>query len=457
MKNIITIICTLLVVNTTFSQTGVLGYGSNAAIPSQMSNPALTTDARVVVSIPLISSFMVEQNNSFKLTDWILTEGTKSYLSFNKFLPLAQDNNYLNTNIGLDLFNIGIRVKDKNYFSVGSQLFTSNYASFSKDLVKLFAEGNANNSTIALNQESVYHTAFSDIFLGYSRSLMDDKLKIGAKFKIIKGLSHLQTDNVNFTLTTNPNSNPAYAINITGSMQAQAGGIAGILADTLLSPNSSSLISNNITSMGSGTGFDLGASYQVTPKLTLSASAINIGSITWKKEYATKVAITGTGKFDFTGVKVNINSSGSSNAADSVETAAKSAFKISQTKGEFSSSLPTLIYFSAGYKLSEKHQLSAVFRTQSLNKKSNNILGVSYAFTPSKLIQLLGGVTLVDMKSPSFGAGLVFSPGPFQLHLLADNVSGFSGLDNTNRMQLQAGLNVVLKKKTDKMEKATTN
>lgn len=453
MKNILSIIIIFFIVGTTTAQTGVLGYGSNAAIPSQMSNPAFTTDARIVVSIPIVSSIMIEQNNSFKFTDWLNTEGGKTYLSFNKFAPLAQDNNYFNTNLGIDLFNVGLRIKEKNYFSIGAQTFSSNYGSFSKDLIKLIAEGNATNNSITLNKESVYHTVFSDIFFGYSRSLMDDKLKIGAKLKIIKGQSHLQTDNVNFTLTTDPNSNPAYAINLTGSMQVQAAGIMGILTDTLLSPNSDNLIRDNFTSLGSGTGFDLGASYQVTPKLTLSASAINIGNITWKKEYATKLAIVGSGKFVYSGIKVNINESGNSNAADSIERVARDAFKIGQTKGEFTSALPTLIYFQAGYKLSEKHQISAVFRTQSINKKSNNLLGLSYAFTPSKLIQLLGGVTLLDMKNPSLGAGIVFSPGPIQLHILADNVSGLTGIDNTNRMQIQMGLNVVIKNKKPSLYK----
>jgi Family of unknown function (DUF5723) len=453
MKNIIAIICIFFVTNAVFSQTGVIGYGSNAAIPTQMSNPALSPNVRFVVSVPFMSSVMIEQNNSFKLTDWLSTEGGKTYLSFDKFLTLSQETNSFNTNFGADLFNIGFRVKDKNFFSIGAQTFSSNYGSFSKDLIKLVAEGNANHSTITLNKESVYHTFFSDLFFGYSRSLIDNKLKIGAKLKIIKGQSHFQTDNLNFTLTTDPNSNPAYAINVTGSMQAQAGGIVGILTDTLLSPNSNDMIKKNFMGMGTGTGFDLGASYQVTPKLTLSASAINIGNITWKKEYATKLAITGSGKFNFTGIKVNINDGENGNAADSVQQAAKDAFKISQTKGEFSSALPTLIYFQAGYKFSDKHQLSAVFRTQSINKKSNNLLGLSYAFTPNRLLQLLGGVTLLDMKNPSLGAGIVFSPGPFQIHVLADNVSGLSGIDNTNRMQIQMGLNVVIKNKKSLLTK----
>jgi hypothetical protein len=446
MKHIIHCILIVCTISSLSAQTGLLGYGSKAVVPTIMANPAMTGNVRSHIAFPIISSIQLEQNTSFKISDWILKEEGKTYISPNKFAANALARNDMNTNLGIDIFSVGFRVKDKNYFSLGYQHFSTIYASFSDDLIKFLAEGNAQNPNVNLNEESIYINQFNAAYLGYARSLMDDKLNIGLRVKMLQGFGNFQTNNVNFNITTDANASPAYAVNVAGSMQAQAGGLFGVLMDTL-NNNTGETVLNNLTSMGKGVGFDFGASYKVTDKLTVSASAINVGNITWKKDFTQKMDLTGTGKFEFSGIKTNLNSGADGNAADSVEQKFKEAFKIERTKGEYSSALPTMIYASASYNINAKNQASAVFRTQSFNGKSNNVLGVNYAYSPLKAIQLLAGANMANFKSVSFGAGMVANLGAVQLHILADNISGLMAIDNTNRLQVQAGINIILKKK----------
>ncbi len=449
MKKIFSTLLFLILSGLLMAQTGLLGYGSNAVMPLQMANPALAGEgARLVVALPLISSVSIEQKNSFKMTDMLRSEGTNTYLSFPKFLTTAIDRNYMNFNTSLDVFNIGFRVKDKNFFSIGSQVFGTADASFSKSFVKLLAEGNATNTTITLNNESMYINAFSALFLGYSRSLMNDRLKIGVKVKMLNGLAEMQAnkDNFNATITTDPNSNPAYALSVTSKIQIPVAGLMAIAIDSALNATAGNSLGSNATKMGSGTGFDLGASFQVTSKLTVSASVINIGSINWKKEYSGKFMNGKSGSINYGGEKVDINNpDANKDASDNFEKVFKDAFDPKFVEGAYTSSLPKNMYVAVNYKISEKHQVSAVHRIQSYNGTSNSVTGLNYAFTPKQIIQLLGGVNFLDFKDPSFGAGIVFSPGPIQLHILADNVSGLSAIDDTKRMQIQVGLNVVLK------------
>jgi hypothetical protein len=453
---LLTILNGILVVNILSAQTGTLGYGSKAFMPNMMANPALTGDARMVIGLPLLSSIQVEQQSSFKLTDWLNTSGGKTYVSFDKFAPLAQQHNDINTNLGLDLASIGFRVKKDNFFSLGLQHFSSIYMSMSDDLIKLVAQGNGNNASVVLNEESAYASQFNALYLGYSRNLMNNKLKLGVRVKRLQGLSHFQTDNVNFNITTSATSIPAYAINVSGSLKAQAAGILGIATDTLLSNNLGSNVTKNLMSLGSGMGFDFGVSYQVTDKLSVSASGVNVGSITWNKDFAGKVELVGTGKFDFAGITTDLNNTSSTTSADAVERNAKDAFKMEQSKGAFTSSLPSTFYFSAGYQLSEKHQFTGVYRMQKFNTKSNSVAGLSYGFSPLKSIQLLAGVNSVNFKSVNFGGGLVWYTAGTQLHLMVDNIAGLAAVDNTNRLQIQAGLNIVLKKKAEKDQMPAT-
>jgi Family of unknown function (DUF5723) len=452
---ILAILNGIILVNILTAQTGTLGLGSKAFMPNIMANPAFTSDARMVIGLPLLSSFQLEQQSSFKLTDWLSTSAGKTYLSFDKFAPLAQPNNNINTNLGIDIASIGFRVKKDNFFSLGLQHFSSVYISISDDLVKLVAQGNGNNASIVLNEESAYASQFNALYLGYARNLMNDKLKIGVRLKRLQGLNHFQTDNVNFNITTSATSIPAYAINVTGSLKAQAGGILGIATDTLLNNNLGNNISKNLMTLGSGMGFDFGISYQVTNKLNISASAVNVGSISWNKDFAGKVELIGTGKFDFAGIKTDLNNTSSTTSADAIERNAKDAFKIEQSKAAFTSALPSMYYFSAGYQLSEKHQFTGVYRMQKFNTKSNSVAGLTYGFSPLKAIQLLAGVNSVNFKSANFGGGLVWYTAGTQLHFLVDNISGLAAVDNTNRLQIQAGLNIVLKKKAEK-DQATT-
>jgi hypothetical protein len=455
MKKLLSIICGVLSINALSAQTGTLGLASKAAVPNLMANPAQTGNARMIIGLPGLSSYQVEQQSSFKLSDWLNTSGGKTYLSFDKFAPLAQQRNDINANIGIDLFSFGMRIKKNNFFSIGVQHFSSVYMSISDDLVKLAAEGNGNIPSVVLNEESAYASQFNALYLGYSRNLMDDKLKVGFRMKRLQGLNHFQTDNVNFTLTTSQTSVPAYAVNVTGSMKAQAGGILGMATDSVLSNDLGSNISKNFTNMGSGMGFDFGVSYQVTDKLSVSASAVNVGSISWNKDFAGKVELIGTGKFEFSGITTDLNNSSSNTSADLVERNAKDAFKMQQSKAAFTSKLPSTFYFSAGYQLSEKHQLTGAYRMQKFNTKSNSVAGLSYGFSPMKAIQLLAGVNSVNFKSVSFGGGLVWHVAGTQLHLLADNISGLAAIDNTNRLQIQAGINIVLNRKKEVVPETT--
>ena len=70
--------------------------------------------------------------------------------------------------------------------------------------------------------------------------------------------------------------------------------------------------------------------------------------------------------------------------------------------------------------------------------------GDTYRLQLLKSLQLSAGVSLPSNAAMTFGGGFVWSPGPVQLYWMTDNISG---VDNVNRIHMQAGLNIVLRKK----------
>lgn len=450
MKNIFFSILFLLSLNTVMAQTGLMGYGSKAVVPSMSANPAMTTDARFVFALPLVSSFQMEATTSFKLADaMVVNTAGKTLFDVSRFAAASKDRNYATLNLGLDIFSLGFRYKSKNFISFGMQHFSTFSGSCSDDLLKLVADGNAGKPLVSLDNESLYINQFNAFYAGLSRSFLDDRLSIGIRLKMIQGIGNVQTDKTALIIKTDANSNPAYALNVAGSLQAEVGGIYGMASDTTFTKDFAANAKSNLFGFGKGVGIDIGAQFKVSDKMSISASAVNLGSIIWKQDFARFINVTGTGTFNFSGIKRNLSAEGQPTIAhdvDSVKANLEKAFTLKTSKVEYSRALPAIFAVAASYNINDKNQVIALLRTQSFNTQRKNLIGLKYQYTPLRSLQLMGGVSLVTDAPVSFGAGMVWSPGPFQLHLLADNITALTALDNNNYIQLQAGLNIVLKK-----------
>ncbi|MDZ7879571.1 MAG: DUF5723 family protein [Saprospiraceae bacterium] len=451
MKNIFCFILFLLSFNTLVAQTGLMGYGSKAVVPSMSANPALITDERLVIALPLVSSFQMEATTSFKLAEAMVKNAAgKTVFDVSKFAAASKDQNSASMNLGLDIFSVGFRVKSTNFVSFGVQHFSTFRGTASDDLLKLIAEGNAGKPVVSLDKESIYINQFNAFYAGWSRTFLNEKLTLATRLKMYQGIGNMQSDNASLTIKTDANSNPAYAISMTGSLQAEGAGIYGIALDSNLRKDFATNVRSNLFGMGRGFGIDIGANFKINDKITLSASAVNLGSITWKQDFARLVKVSGTGNFSFGGLKRQIGAEGQPTVGhdiDSIQSNFEKAFTLNTSKAEYSRALPSIIAAAVSYSVNDKHQVIALLRSQALNGTRVNLMGLKYQFTPMRSLQLMGGVSLMTDAPVSFGAGMVWSPGPFQLHFLADNIAAWSALDNNNYMQLQMGLNIVLKKK----------
>jgi hypothetical protein len=451
MKNTFLFIFFLWGFTTLVAQTGLMGYGSKAVVPSMSANPAMTTDARFVFALPLVSSFQMEATTSFRLAESMVkgTDG-KTRFDVSKFAAAAKDQNYAAMNLGLDIFSLSFRAKSNTLVSFGMQHFSTFKGTGSDDLLKLIADGNAGKPLVSLDKESIYINQFNAIYTGLSHSFLDERLLVGLRMKVYQGIGNLQSDRAALTIKTDANSNPAYALSVTGGLQAEGAGIYGIALDSNLRKDFATIARANLMDMGRGFGVDIGASFKINDKINVSASAVNLGSITWKQDFARFIKVTGTGSFEFAGIKRRIGVEGQPTVAhdiDSIQAKFEKGFGLNTSEVEYSRALPSIIAAAVSYSISDKHQVMALLRSQSLNGTRANLIGLKYQFTPMRSLQLMGGLSLLTDAPVSFGAGMVWSPGPFQLHLMADNIAALSALDNNNYMQIQAGLNIVLKKR----------
>jgi Family of unknown function (DUF5723) len=437
-----------LIINQLAAQSGALGYGSQSFISSNSSNPAVGgSDVRFVLGLP--TNLNLDLTNSFKLSDMLTKTATNTVLNLSTFASSLSASNHFGLNVSADLAHVGLQVAGM-YVSVGAQLFSNTQASFSNSAIKLLAEGNVSNPNVALTGESFYHQSFMATYVGASRSFLDDKLSVGVRLKQISGIGDLETKKLNYTIKTDATSNPMYALQIKSDIEIQGGGIFAVALDAVSDSAKRAKLATDMAAnpvTGSGFGFDLGATYKINDKITVSASAINLGSISWKQENAVIAKGTGNGTFDWAGYNYKIGGTNGTLNTDSITKLAKNALVPGTTHTAYSSSLPTAFYLGASYQLTPKQQISAMYRTQTTGQVTNTLLGLNYRLQVLKSLQLSAGVSLPSNASMSVGGGFVWSPGPVQLYLMTDNIS--TSIDNVNRTHIQAGLNIVLRKKKD--------
>ncbi|MEY4935883.1 MAG: hypothetical protein RIS64_2242 [Bacteroidota bacterium] len=436
-----------LIINQLAAQSGALGYGSQSYISANSSNPALGgKDVKFVFGL---GNFNFDATTSFTLNDLLTKSGTKTVLNLGTFASKLAATNNFGMDITSDLAHIGFNLKGF-YVSAGAQLSSNTQVTFSNSAIKLIAEGNLKNPNVALTGESIYNQSFISTYLGLSRSFMNDKLSIGVRLKQISGIGHLETTKLNYTIKTDANSYPQYALQIKSDVNIQAGGIFATTLDALGDSAKRATLANDITAnpvTGSGFGLDFGVAYQLNDKISISASALNLGSINWKQENGVTAKAQGSGTFDWKGMSYRVGASDNATFnSDSVIKLAKNALIPGMTKTAYSSSLPSAFYLGVSYQLSKKQQISVVYRTQTAGQVTNTLLGANYRLQLLKSLQVSAGVSLPSNTAMTFGGGFVWSPGPVQLYLMTDNLSS---ADNGHRMHIQAGLNIVLRKKKD--------
>jgi Family of unknown function (DUF5723) len=451
MKKIYILFSFGLIINTLSAQTGSLSCGSQSFLSNYSINPALgSQDVKFAFGLP---SLQLDMNNTFKISDLLEKSGSTTFADLNKFANNLSDKNHLSLAATAQLGHLGIRIKGI-YFSVGAELFSNTEATFSNQALKVFLDGNRAYPNVVLNEGNFYHQSFMTTYLGASRTFLNDKLSIGIRAKRLSGIGHLETEKLNVSVQTDLNSNPIYALQIKTDMTAKAGGIFATVFNavndaTKMTTLATDLPANAMT--GTGLGFDLGVSYKINPKINVSASLINIGSLSWKQENGVGLASKGSGTFNWSGFDYKIGGDNPTLNTDSLVQSAKDAFLPIATQMSYLSRLPTMLYLGASYQLSDKQQISGVFRSQKVGLVTNTLLGVNYRYQLLKSLQVSGGISLPSNSNVTVGGGFVWSPGPVQLYLMTDNISN---IDNAKRINLQFGLNIVLRTKKDTVPEA---
>ena len=325
----IMLVCTLSA-NAQFLRTSYFMEGTHYR---QQLNPALTP-TKGYFNLPVIGAVNATVGSTslgYQDIIDIIDDGDDFYTKPD-FMNRLKDNNKLNVNFSTEILSAGW-YKGKNFWSFNIGLRTDIGANLTKNMFTFLnemetVEENWRNSNYDISGQQLNINAYTEVGLGLSRQI-NNRLTVGARVKALLGIGNMELKlnkvamnaNLPSDARINQLQDPAYLSSlgvddITKLRSEIEGYHANLAVDAHLESSFKGLNlkkedgqdyisdfefeSKDMGIAGYGFGIDLGASYKIMDNLTVSASILDLGFISWSKS-STKIASANPDPIDIKG------------------------------------------------------------------------------------------------------------------------------------------------------------
>jgi len=405
-------------------------------------------------SMPLFSKLDLSVNtNNWAYTDlihWGTGLRTDSLvIDPEKFKRALDSKNFINESAALTVFEGGFK-KGKDFYaaSITEREFTE--FSFSKNLVNFIQFGNYPyvgqtfySGNLAVNSQHYREFAFN-----YSHDV-DKKLTIGGAAKILFGMAAVQTNGMNFKITSPANGEyldvtASGRMNISAPVQFNYSPGGKILSVNSLSNYSGLNYMANFKNPG--IAFDFGFAYHATKKTEISASIIDLGLIGWRSN---TTRFTEQGYFRYNGVSLNDPLqnppviSQFSTVIDSITTLITNQFRPTHTNSGFATLLPVKIYLGIDHQLNDFVSISGLTRIRIMNNTVHTSFTASANALLGKVLSLSASYSIMESTYDNLGLGVGIRAGAFQIYTAADNIISPFYPSQARNMNFRIGINFI--------------
>ena len=326
------LVCTLSA-NAQFLRTSYFMEGTHYR---QQLNPALTP-TKGYFNLPVIGAVNATVGSTslgYQDIIDIIDDGDDFYTKPD-FMNRLKDNNKLNVNFSTEILSAGW-YKGKNFWSFNIGLRTDIGANLTKNMFSFLnqmetIEDNWRNSNYDISGQQLNINAYTEIGLGLSRQI-NSRLTVGARVKALLGIGNMElklnkiamSANLPTDQQINQWSSESYWSGSSAEIVAKAQELkakfdnyhANLTVGAELKSSFKGLElkeeegkdyvtdfdfdSGKLGIAGYGFGIDLGASYKILDNLTVSASILDLGFISWSKS-STKIASANPDPIDIKG------------------------------------------------------------------------------------------------------------------------------------------------------------
>jgi len=480
LKYILTVILAVVVFNARAQNSQVL-YFMNLP-QNHLINPALRPSNSIYIGLPVISGINLNINNNYvNFSDVILKGQPKdSLISFlhpdyntDKFLARIKDRNFLEPETMIQLLGVGFSIGNDSYVFLDINERIEGNMVLPGDLFRLALKGNQEfvGKTIdfsSLRGDIKYYREFG---VGFSRNFTD-RLRIGVKGKLLFGIAGASINNRSLGITVNED----YSHTLDANLVINMSGPVNVYMDSKNNIDSVTFDDRRFkTSAGRsdffsgakniGLGLDIGAAYDLTDRIVLSASVTDLGFIRWKKDVTNLKA---DNHFEFSGLNmldvINGTKTIDEVGSDMLDSL-KNAFVVSSSKAPFTTFLPFGFSFAGSYSVTKYFSVGLLSYSRIIGKQIREALTLSANLNLGNAFSTSISYTAENRRYDNLGAGVAFRAGVLQFYLLSDRIpvvwnrikdekSNVIIPANWNTFNLRLGMNIVfgnrVKEKNDK-------
>jgi Family of unknown function (DUF5723) len=441
-------------------------------------NPALTPSNSFYLGVPALTGINININNNFVNFSDVIMPNQKgdSLISFlhpsynvDNFIKKLNAINFISPEINIQLLGMGFRAGKDLFVSLDvTERILGNFA-LPKDLFVLALKGNNDflGKTIDLSGLDARLQYFHEFGMGISKNI-GSKLRIGVRGKLLFGVANASLNNKSLGLTVNNDYSWDFNANMSASISgpvkvymSKANKIDSVVFDQEKIKKPAFFANTG----NMGLGLDLGAVYQLTGRINISASITDLGFINWKND-VTNLQASST--FKFNGFNITDVANGTKTmdqlAQDMVDSL-KNSFTIKNDNQGFRTYLPMGVSVGGSFNLTKSLTLGILSYSRFIGKQIREAVTLSANLNLGNALSTSLSYSMENQNYNNLGAGLALRLGIFQIYFIADKipvmwnkiVTGSTTIplpENWNTINLRLGLNLAFgnkeKKKNDR-------
>jgi hypothetical protein len=447
-------------------------------------NPALKPTNGAYIGLPAVSGVNVNFNTNFIGFSDVFrrSENGDSIISIlhpefdtDGFLAKIKSLNYVNPDVNLQLFGLGFRAGKDLYIFIDINEKITGRVSLPGDIFELALRGNEDfiGSTIdlqPLDASIMYHR---EIAAGFSKDITK-RLRIGVRGRVLFGIASISMENRNLGISVLDDYSHKMItdvdINVSGPITVVLNE-DNMVDDILLDEERIEDPYFWLNTSNPGFGFDVGALYQLTPKISLSAAVNGFGYIKWNSEVTN---LNAENEFLFSGFDISDLIEGTRDfdeIAEELLDSLENSFIVTDHSTPFTTRLPGTISLGASYNINDNLLLGLVSGNMFIDGRLRSSLMLSANANLGSSMSLGLSYTAINRSWDNLGAGFSLRLGPLQFYTVADKIpimynkivlpenegSSTSNLllpDKWNMLTVRAGMNLVfgnrIKKRSDR-------
>ena len=281
--------------------------------------------------------------------------------------------------------------------------------------------------------------AYQEFGLGFGYKVTD-KLTLGTRLKYLVGIATYQTANAKASIYTDPEyyqltANTDYLINTGGLPESDIDNGEFLNFDDF----EPSLFGDN-----RGFAVDFGATFEVSEKLTVQASALNIGKIKWEEEVNNYWS---NGTSTFAGLDFQpIFEDGDYEPEDILDTIANT-FEFTSSKNGFNTVLPSTFYLSGTYNVMPKLTVGALLYAQDYRSDLTTAFALNVKKDLGKIFSISGQYAFIEGGANNLGVSTALRLGPVQIFATSDNIIPLMNPMKGQNVNMRFGINLLFGKK----------